>query len=106
VQGNVINLLYNSHYWQGLEFNLVLLIAFRTNVGLGRKCLAGSNILAYFAGEKVFITLTPWAGVIKLVYHYQPMVLLSFCVMKQYNRSNYHRMTVTYHGKKFYNFVP
>ncbi len=51
----------------------------------------------------------PGANVIKLftaeMYHYT-MTLLSLCVIKQYNRGNYHIVAVNYHGKNLYNLFP
>jgi hypothetical protein len=34
------------------------------------------------------------------------MVIPSFCVIKHYYNSKYHRMALNYHGKKFYSIRP
>ncbi len=40
-----------------------------------------------------------------IIYRHS-MVIPSFCVIKHYYYSKYHRMAVNYHGKKFYKIRP
>jgi hypothetical protein len=58
---------------------------------------------------KIFISLFPGANVINLfttVIYCHSMAILSFFVAKHYYYVKYHRMTVNYPGKKFYNIGP
>jgi hypothetical protein len=63
-----------------------------------------------FRGQASWAKMTsPGANVIKLftavIYHHS-MVISSFCIIKHYYYSKYHRMAVKYCGKKFYNIGP
>ncbi len=58
--------------------------------------------------RKTFIVQATEANAIKLFtmpIYCHSMVLLSFCVIKHYYLSNYHRMAVEYHGKSFMTVV-
>jgi hypothetical protein len=69
--------------------------------------------LAYWthshARKRSAVNTAPGANVSKLfaaVIYSHFMALLLFCVKKQYNSENYHRMAVNYHDKKFHNIGP
>ncbi len=70
-----------------------------------------SNALAFSASMSVRVkrnkTMALGLNVIKLstMVIFLSMVLLSFCIMKQYYHGNYHKMAANYHGKRFMTIV-
>jgi hypothetical protein len=70
-----------------------------------------TNTLAYLAIliKNSFVIMTLGANVLKLfteVIYCHSIALLSFCAIKQYYYSNYHRKAPHYNGKKFYKTGP